>query len=169
MEVYYLDEWIVITSCMLLVSYIQQYLNTSITVLTNQDFGDRSVNHPTGRTVSKSPSSALSVPGEERTGAIVCGIFSGKICPCPVSISPLGDRAGVYQPAWTPPPPYPLIDPRGYGKMAWKWRKFPTGVIGYGSPLSWIIFSGRGNSLLFKLFSAAFFRGGGVAVLFTAY
>ena len=35
MAVYYLDEWILL-HCMLLVSYIQQYLNTSITVLTNQ-------------------------------------------------------------------------------------------------------------------------------------
>ena len=35
MEVYYLDEGIVITS-MLLASYIQQYFNTSITILTNQ-------------------------------------------------------------------------------------------------------------------------------------
>ena len=35
MEVYYLDEWIRIT-LHVLVSYIQQYFNTSITVLTNQ-------------------------------------------------------------------------------------------------------------------------------------
>ena len=35
MDVYYLDEWILL-HCMLLVSYIQQYFNTSITVLTNQ-------------------------------------------------------------------------------------------------------------------------------------
>ena len=35
MEVYYLDEWIIIT-LHVLVSYIQQYFNTSITVLTNQ-------------------------------------------------------------------------------------------------------------------------------------
>ena len=35
MEVYYLDEWIIL-HCMLLVFYIQQYFNTSITVLTNQ-------------------------------------------------------------------------------------------------------------------------------------
>ena len=36
MEVYYLDEWIAQLHCMSLVSYIQQYFNTSITVLTNQ-------------------------------------------------------------------------------------------------------------------------------------
>ena len=35
MEVYYLDEWILL-HCMLLVSYTQQYFSTSITVLTNQ-------------------------------------------------------------------------------------------------------------------------------------
>ena len=35
MEVYYLDEWIIIT-LHVLVSYIQQYCKTSITLLTNQ-------------------------------------------------------------------------------------------------------------------------------------
>ena len=35
MEVYYLDEWIMIT-LHVAGSYIQQYFNTSITVLTNQ-------------------------------------------------------------------------------------------------------------------------------------
>ena len=59
-------------------------------------------------------------PGEERTGAIVCGIFSGKISAlCPAVLAPWGPGRCVPT-GGTPPPPDPLIDPaRVGGGAAW--------------------------------------------------
>ena len=64
-------------------------------------------------------------PGEERTGAIVCGIFSGKISAlCPAVLAPWGPGRCVPT-GGTPPPPDPLIDPRGSGEER-------LGITGWG-------------------------------------
>ena len=64
-------------------------------------------------------------PGEERTGPIVCGIFSGKISAlCPAVLAPWGPGRCVPT-GGTPPPPDPLIDPRGSGEER-------LGITGWG-------------------------------------